>query len=316
MTSDIRCIKEKDMVHLEFNSVLQLITKFPTQQTCIDYLEEMRGYNDHYTVISPFRKDALVVQCADAQKLVIETGECYTMKRYKCMTTGKYFNAFTFTMFHGTRIPLQKWFLAIWLWTSHKPGVSALQMARDINVGDKTALKMHHKVQLHFPQENTLEGKVEIDGSHFGGKDTNRQKNKRKGKKDVKTAVLGMLQRGGKVIATVIGKEMEQIVTPIIMDIVDTTSDIFTDRSWAWNSLRYLGYNHESVSHSQEEYVRGECHTNSLEGFWSLCKRGMSGVHHSVSKKYLQHYINETAFKYNTKDYTDRQRFDYFLQNI
>lgn len=296
------------MININFKSVLELIKAFPDEQTCIDHLELLRWNGN---VISPFDPTSKVYDCKG--------------NKYKCKNTGKYFNVRTATLFDNTKIELQKWFLAIYIVTGHKKGISSLQLSRDINVTQKTAWFMLQRIRNCFGIENqhsgggTLDGEVECDESFVGGKNKNRHANKKvknsqgRSMKD-KAAVLGMVERGGKVIAKMIPDTTCETLTPEIVACVKQTATVYTDEWGGYRDMKYI-YVHGFIKHGQGEYVSGRTHTNTIEGFWSLLKRGIIGIYHFTSKKHLQKYVDEFAFRYNTRELTDGNRFNYLLAN-
>lgn len=182
------------MITENFNSILDLFKAFPTEQSCIDHLEKLR-WNGF--VVSPFDSTSKVYKCKN--------------NRYRCKNTGKYFNVKTNTLFDNTKIELRKWFAAIWLVTSHKKGISSLQLSRDIDVTQKTAWFMLQRIRNCFGIENNneLTNTVEMDETYVGGKNKNRHQEKKvehsqgRSVKD-KTPVFGMVERGGKLNAKVV----------------------------------------------------------------------------------------------------------------
>ena len=165
------------MINQDFNSILDLIKAFPDQQSCIDQLEQLRWNGN---VVSPFDATSKVYDCKG--------------NKYKCKNTGKYFNVKTNTIFDNTKMPLQKWFLAIWLVTSHKKGISSLQLGRDLNITQKSAWFMLSRIRQCFGIDNDsqLDNEVEADETFVGGKNKNKHANKKfKGTSEDKTLVLG-----------------------------------------------------------------------------------------------------------------------------
>ncbi|MCL2187966.1 MAG: IS1595 family transposase [Defluviitaleaceae bacterium] len=293
------------MINRDFNSIIELLQAFPDEQTCIDHLDALRwnGY-----VVSPFDATSKVYKC--------------TGNKYRCKNTGKYFNVRTGTMFDNTKVPLQKWFLAIWLVTSHKKGISSMQLARDIDVTQKTSWFMLHRIRKCFGIENNhdLDNNVEADETYVGGKNKNRHKSKKvehsqgRSSKD-KTPVVGIVERGGKLNAKKVDNVQNNTLTKEVIGCVKESANLYTDEWIGYRGLDKM-YKHSIVHHGNGEYVNGDAHTNTLEGFWSLLKRGIIGIYHFVSKKHLQNYVDEFVFRYNTRQRSEGGRLNYLLSNM
>lgn len=291
------------MKFTQFKSILDLVKSFPDEQSCIDYVEQSRWSG---TVVSPFDAESKVYKCKN--------------NRYHCKNTGKYFNVKTGTLFENTKIDLQKWFMAIYLVTGHKKGISSLQLSRDIDVTQKSAWFMLQRIRNCFKIEvDPLQDEVEIDETHVGGKNKNRHENKKvkgnqgRSAKD-KTPVLGMLERGGTLVAKIIKDVTAKTLAPEILKTVEPNSTIYTDEWRAYQSVKNV-YDHQFVKHNSGEYVRKQVHTNTIEGFWSILKRGIVGIYHFTSKKHLQRYVDEFVFRYNTRHYNESGRFNLLLSN-
>ncbi|WP_299319347.1 IS1595 family transposase [uncultured Maribacter sp.] len=288
------------MINQDFNSIIDLIKAFPTQQSCIDHLEQLRWNGN---VVSPFDAESKVYNCKG--------------NKYKCKNTGKYFNVKTNTIFDNTKIELQKWFLGIWLVTSHKKGISSLQLGRDLNITQKSAWFMLSRIRQCFGIDNDtqLDNEVEADETFVGGKNKNRHANKKtRGTADDKTPVLGMVERSGKVIAKKIPNTTYETLSTEILKSVKETAKLYTDEYTSYKRLKRV-YDHQVVKHSRHQYVQGRVHTNTIEGFWSLLKRGIFGIYHFTSKKHLQLYVDEFVFRYNSRTSSEAMRFNLFLQN-
>ncbi len=293
------------MFNKEVKSVLDLINAFPDEQTCINHLEQLRWNGN---VISPFDATSKVYNCKG--------------NRYKCKNTGKYFNVKTNTIFDNTKMPLQKWFLAIWIVTSHKKGISSLQLSRDLNITQKSAWFMLQRIRNCFGDySNTkLENEVEADETYIGGKNKNRHANKKvkgsqgRSSKD-KTPVVGMVQRNGLLSAKKVTDVKSETLTREIVKKVKESAKLYTDEWLGYKGVSRI-YDHSIVKHNQGEYVNGRIHTNTIEGFWSLLKRGIFGIYHFTSKKHLQKYVDEFVFRYNTRVFADSLRLDIFLHQI
>lgn len=282
------------MINTEFKSILDLIKAFPDEQSCVDHLEELRWGGN---VISPFDPSSKVYNCKG--------------NKFKCKNTGKYFNVSTGTLFDNTKIELQKWFMAIFLVTSHKKGISSIQLGRDLDVTQKTAWFMLQRIRNCFGIDTPgLDNEVEVDETFVGGKNKNRHADKKiensqgRSVKD-KSPVLGMVERGGKLIAKKVENTQGVTLTPEIVENIKTTAKVYTDEWMGYNSLKRI-YDHSFIKHSENEYVNGRVHTNTIEGFWSLLKRGILGIYHFTSRKHLQRYVDEFAFRYNTRNISTR----------
>jgi len=293
------------MFNKDFKSILELTKVFSSEQKCIEHLEELYWKGKP---ISPFDVKSVVYKCKDNQ--------------YRCKNTGKYFNVKTGTLFEGTKLGLQKCFLAIWLITCHKKGISSIQLSRDLGVTQKTAWFLAHRIRKCFSIENEgeLEGTVSADESFVAGKSKNRHKDKKvpmsqdRSFKD-KTPVLGLLQRGGKLRAIVIGDTKAKTIQPIIKNIVKLNSTLISDE---WLGYRGIGayYKHYVVDHSKKQYVdynNPEIHTNDIEGFWGIMKRGYNGIYNWWSKKHMQKYVDEFVFRYNLRKMSSGERFNFLL---
>jgi len=295
------------MIGLDIKSVFELTQIFSSEQDCIDYLETLRWSK---VPVSPFDSTSKVYKCKNNQ--------------YRCKNTGKYFNVKTDTMFENSKISLRKWFLAIWLVTSHKKGISSIQLSKDIGVTQKTAWFMLQRIRACFGIENSneLEGTVECDETFIGGKNKNRHKDKKVAQsqgrsfKD-KVPVMGMLQRDGKMNAFVVNDTKRKSIQPLIYKYVSTDTRLITDEWLAYTGLG-KDYDHRIIDHSKKEYVSlqdNTIHTNNIEGSWNILKRSVSGMYNHVSKKHLQKYVDEFVYRFNLRKVSDQEKFRYLLSN-
>jgi transposase-like protein len=225
----------------------------------------------------------------------------------KCATDGYRFSVIAGTIFENTNKPLRQWFKVVHLMTTSKKGISALQIQRQMGFGSyETAHSMCHKIRAAMiePQEK-LGGIVEVDETYVGGKDTNRHWNKKKGRFDRKAAVIGAVQRKGNVVARVLRSVDGPSVLNFIDEAVSEKVSLLATDSWpGYRNLRD-DYAHGAVDHQKHQYVVGAVHTNTIEGFWSIFKRGVVGTFHKVSAKYLPLYVAEFQFRYNNRQNSD-----------
>ena len=291
-------------INKEFSTILELLEAFPDEQSCIDHLEVIRWDGN---VVSPFQEDSKVYNCKG--------------NRYKCKDTGKYFNVKTGTLFEDSKIPLRKWFIAIYLLCTHKKGLSSYQLAEDLGVTQKTAWFMSQRIRSGLGLANDsiepMSGDIEVDETYVGGKNKNRHKDKKvknsQGRAYIdKTPVFGMVERGGSLKAVVVPDVKGDTLKPIIYENVYADSTIHSDE---WHAYRGLNkyYTHKVVDHGKRQYVDGDAHTNTIEGAWSHLKRAIIGVFHNTSRKHLQKYVDGFVFRYNSRDMSNTEKFNLLL---
>ena len=274
-------------------NIVQVFEQFPTQEACIAHLEKARWGN---TPHCPYCRSEHTIRSDNRHY-------CYSCKTSFRVTVG--------TIFHHTHMPLQKWFLAISLILNAKKGLSALQLSRDIKVNKNTAWRIAMQIRramTQAEQRHMLTGIVEMDETYVGGKprkgkhydDPNDKPKPGRGTK--KTPVVGAVERQGEVRAKVVNKDQlkGKDLRAFVRARVDThTAHLMTDEYSGYNGMRRL-LPHDVIKHA-EWYVDGDIHTNTIEGFWALLKRGMFGQFHSVSRKHLQRYVDEFCFRYNLR---------------
>ena len=292
---------------VKFKGLSDLGVIIRTEQDCIDFFESAiwRG-----KPVSPFDPTSKVYKCANNQ--------------YRCKNTGKYFNIRTNTIFENSKLSLGKWLWAMALFSSHKKGVSSYQLAKYINITQKSAWFVLHRLRLVFKRPGLgtiLLGKsVEIDETFIGGKNKNRHKDKKVPKcqgrnwKD-KVPVLGMLERGGTLITQVVPNTQQNTIEPIIRKSIKEKANVYTDEWLAYQDLSKW-YNHKIVNHSAKQYVNEKAHTNSIENVWSHLKRGIYGTYHWVSRKHLHSYVDEFTLRYNTRKHSEQDRLDFVLSSV
>jgi transposase-like protein len=292
---------------MKFNNLIDVTKFFEEKQNCIDYLNEIRWNGK---VQCPFCNHDKVYELKGKNK------------RYKCASCRKQFSAIKGTIFENSPISLQKWFIAVYIISAHKKGVSSVQLASDLGVTQKTAWFMGQRIRyaLKVKSFTKMKDVVQCDESFIGGKNKNRhyekkvQESQGRSVKD-KTPILGMIQNGGQLHTCVIEDTKATTIKPIIAELVEQGSIVVTDEWLGYTGLN-KDYAHIVLNHREDEYVRGAFHTNSIEGFWSLLKRGIYGIYHQVSPKHLHRYCDEFSFRYNTRKIANNQRFDYSLKSV
>ncbi|MEB4761348.1 IS1595 family transposase [Chryseobacterium indologenes] len=288
----------------KFKSVRELMNTFNTEQKTIEFLEQI-FWNGN--VISPFDATSKVYKCKN---------------KYKCKNTGKYFTIRHIPLFKNSNIKFQDWMIAIWFFTTHKGGLSSMQLHRDTGLTQKTTWLMLHKLREFSKFENNqfLSGDVEVDETYVGGKNKNRHSDKKvkksQGRSTIdKVPVFGLMQRKGKVVANVVKSVNSEELLPKIFKVVEMAGTVYSDEWKAYNDLHKY-YNHSIVNHGKKEYVNGNASTNCIENFWGNLKRAIIGVYRFVSRKHLQAYINEFVLRHNSRKMSPNERFMHFITNI
>lgn len=297
--------KAKSKTIGEFTSLLDLLQAFPTEESCIAYLEKQLWGDGE--PVSPYDPTSKVYRRSDGM--------------YRCKNTGKNFNVRIGTIFEGSKVSLQKWFVAIYLITTESKGISSICLANHLHVTQKTAWYMSQRIREAFniALEEKLDGEVELDETFVGGKNKNRHKNKKvknsqgRSFKD-KVPVMGMLQRGGKLVCEVVRNTSYKSLTVPILRNVKRTATLYSDEWQGYKTVHKL-YKHYIVDHGHGQYVNGDAYTNNIEGFWSILKRGLIGIYNHTSKKHLQRYVNEFCFRYNYRELDGKDRFNCLLCN-
>jgi transposase len=268
----------------------QFDEEFPDDDTCLETIKEQRFPNG----VAKCKK------CGVDRKHYRVTGRT----AYACDHCGNHIYPLAGTIFEKSTTSLRVWFQAMYLMGSTRCGISAKQIQRETGVTYKTAWRMFKQIRsLLSDSDMRLEGStVEIDETYVGGVRKYGRGRPMRGDK-TKTAVMGMVERGGNVKAFAIPDAKSATMFPLIREYVLPKSTIFTDEATAYGGIRTMKnqYKHRRIRHKAAVYVRGNVHTNTIEGFWSLVKRGLGGVYHSVSKKYLQSYLDEYSFRYNRR---------------
>ncbi len=286
-------VKQSIPKHLRY-TINQFNTEFPTDDACLEYIKEQRWPGG-------------IAFCEKCQK---ETKHHRITGRtaYSCDHCGTHIYPLAGTIFEKTTTPLRLWFHAMYQMGSTRCGISAKQIQRETGVTYKTAWRMFKQIRsLMSDGDLQLEGPtVEMDETYFGG----RVRGQGSGQKlKNKTRIAGIVERKGKVVAKTATEVGSKQLLELAKEHILPESTIYTDEYMAYNKLPELtkggaplGYKHRRIHHAAKVYVVGDIHTNTVEGFWSLIKRGIGGVYHSVSQKFLQTYLDEYSYRYNRRD--------------
>ena len=269
--------------------ILSVFELYPDQESCIAHLEYARWKG---TPKCPY--------CTS-------TNTARLQHRHRCYECKTSFSVMVGTMFHHTHLPLQKWFLAISLMLNARKSLSALQLSRDIKVNKNTAWRIAMQIRKAMTQaehRNLLMGLIEMDETYIGGKPRKGSGGPpaKRGRGTKKTPVVGAIERGGRVTAKVSHKSKlkgHHLRAFVKNRIKADDSALITDQYTAYRGMHRI-LPHAVINHSKW-YVDGEIHTNSIEGFWALLKRGMFGQFHSVSRKHLQRYVDEFCYRFNLR---------------
>jgi transposase-like protein len=283
--------------HSQRYSIKTFHEEFPNDEACLDWLRDRLYPNGIY--------------CPKCER-VTKHHPVMSRKSYSCQHCGHHVHPTAGTIFHKSSTPLTTWFHAIYLMSQTRCGISAMELMRQTGVTYKTAWRMLNRIrEMLMPQDETpLSGEVEMDETWVGGKlrESERRRNRAKGWKGQQshyerhTPVFGAVERQGRVRATVVPHTRATVLEPHARAFVLSESVIFTDENPTYDRLGAKGYKHHRIRHKERIYVDGSVHTQTIEGFFGLVKSGLRGTYHAVSRKHLQGYLNEYAWRYNHRD--------------
>jgi transposase len=302
-------------------TLMQFMREFPDDATCLEHLWRERYAEDGEHAHCP--------KC-DKTRSFKRYGTAQQRQAWTCTACGHHVHPTAGTIFHKSSTSLHLWFYAIYLMSSTRCGISAKQLEREIGVNYKTAHRMLRLIRTELMAQDyqgPLEGTVEVEETVIGGKPrmAHHRMQRAEGIEPYsnesrawharrKQTVFGMVEREGQVHAQVVPNSHSRTLRPKIQERVVPGTVVYTDESSSYLALGRDGYRHDSVPHGQRVYVRGNVHTNTIEGFFALLKGGILGTYHSVSPTHLGSYVNEYVWRYNHRD-DDAAQFRTLLRN-
>jgi len=268
-------------------TIKQFFDKYPNDDVCLEHIMKIRyGLSGH---------------CDKCDKDT-NYSRLSSQRAYSCQWCGNHLYPCVGTLFERSRTSLQLWFYAIYLFANTRSGVSAKELERQLGVTYKTAWRMAKEIRKHMGKvsgSGGLSGVVEVDETMIGGKRLGI--NKRGRGAENKTVIMGMVERNNKLRTTRPPNLKMETLHGIIEDNVETGSELHTDEFRSYKGLDKKGYTHKTINHSRKEYQRDDVHVNTLENFWARLKLSIKGTHIHVSDKYLQNYVNEFEYRFNSR---------------
>jgi transposase-like protein len=278
-------------------TVKDFFARFPDDNACLDHLMKVR-YGERHECPKCGKVGRFV-------RLPKEPAFCCPTPR-----CGHHIHPMVGTPFEKTHTALSKWFYAMYLFTTSRHGVPAKELQRQLGLTYKTAWRMGHEIRKYLAKvdgDTPLGGDVEADETYIGGRRKVGPSRKGSGRgTDGKTIVMGMIERGGEVITRIVENAGAKSLVPPIQEFVSPDATLHNDEWHPYKKVRKLGYRHETVNHSKDEWVRGSVHTNTIGGFWSILKRSIRGTHVHVSRKHLAKYLGEFEFCHNFRKHPEK----------
>ena len=289
--------------------LVDFLADFPDDEACLVYLWRTRYSQDG--------EHAFCERC-ECERVFHRYEAKQQRQDWTCTACGLHVHPTAGTIFHKSSTGLHLWFYAMYLMTSTRCGISAKQLERELGVTYKTAWRIFRLIReqlMNQDDEEPLSGEVEMDEMYYGGRPRMSDRAKWAGlppykqksevmkwSNETKAPVFGMVERGGRVRAYVVPSNKRRTLMAHVNEAVKPASVVYTDEFQAYKVLPLHGFDHHRINHSANVYVKGDVHTQTIEGFWSQVKRGINGVHHAVSHKYLQSYLDEYVWRFNHRN--------------
>ena len=272
-------------------SLPQIMDMFPNEDVAEQWFAQQRWPNGPV--------------CPQCHSDNVQSGAAHKTMPYRCRTCRKRFSVRMGTVLENSRLDLRIWAIAIYILTTGLKGTSSMKLHRDLGITQKSAWYLAHRIRETWGDKQTLSGPVEVDETYIGGKEANKHASAklRFGRGGVgKEIVVGLKSRTNRhVVASVVPTACAGTLQRFVKTHCEPQSQIYSDQNASYAGLRERGYRVESVNHSVKEYVRDQAHTNGIESFWALLKRGYHGTYHKMSPKQLQRYVNEFAGRHNAR---------------
>lgn len=289
-------------------SLKKVMDMFPDDDTARKWFEEQRWPDGH-------------VACPHCGSMHIQHGPKHPTMTHRCRDCKKFFSVKSGTVMHGSKLGYRDWAIATYLVTTNIKGVSSMKLHRDLDITQKSAWHLAHRIRKAWESEPVqFDGPIEVDETYIGGKRKNMSNKKRKALKDTgrgghgKAIVVGARDRATrKVSAAKIGNADQKTLHDFIHRSVDKDGVVYTDDHRGYCGLPHK---HETVKHSVSQYVNDQAHTNGIESFWALLKRGYHGIYHHMSEKHLQRYVGEFSGRYNAREMDTIQQMEFIAKGI
>ena len=271
-------------------SLFKLFRMFPTNEAAEQWFIEQRWGDE--------------IACVRCGSCNVNVKTAHKTMPFRCRDCDKRFSVRLGTAMEASKLSYQVWAMAAYLMMTGIKGVSSMKLHRDLEITQKTAWFLAHRLREAWSDRHDalFSGEVEVDETYIGGKEKNKHASKKQFDRGTqgKATVMGAKQRDGKVYARPLGPEPEETLANFVHETVEAGETVYTDDHRAYKSLRHV-YLHHTVKHSVSEYVNGQAHTNGIESFWAMLKRGYNGVYHKMSVEHLGRYVNEFTGRHNVR---------------